>query len=162
VSADAVISITRESTASDAVRLEGVTKVHGSGPRSRIALRDVTLRIPGESFTAVMGPSGSGKSTFLECAAGLDHPTSGTVFLGETGLAGMDETQLTEFRREHVGFVFQSFNLVPSLTALKNILLPLRLARRHVDKGWVDEVIARLGLDDVRRERPAQLSGGQQ
>jgi len=156
------LSSPNERPASNAVRLEAVTKVYGAGAGARAALRDVSLRIRGESFTAVMGPSGSGKSTLLQCAAGLDRPTSGAVFLGETGLAGMDETQLTELRRERAGFVFQAFNLVPSLTVRQNVLLPLRLARTRVDSEWMAEVVGRLDLADHLRQRPAQLSGGQQ
>jgi putative ABC transport system ATP-binding protein len=136
--------------------------VYGAGAGSRAALREVSLSIREASFTAVMGPSGSGKSTLLQCAAGLDQPTSGAVFLGEAGLEGMDETELTKLRRERAGFVFQAFNLVPSLTVRQNVLLPLRLARTRVDGDWMGEVVRRLGLADELRRRPAQLSGGQQ
>jgi putative ABC transport system ATP-binding protein len=109
-----------------------------------------------------MGPSGSGKSTFLHCAAGLDTPTSGTVRLGDTELSSMNETRLTELRRRRVGFVFQAFNLVPSLTVEQNITLPLRLSRTRPDKAWLTEVVARVGLADRTGHRPGQLSGGQQ
>jgi putative ABC transport system ATP-binding protein len=126
------------------------------------ALREVSVTIPSGSFTAVMGPSGSGKSTFLQCAAGLDQPTSGRVVLGGKDLSGMNENELTRLRRERVGFVFQAFNLMPSLTVAQNITLPLRLAGVRADKAWLGEVIGRVGLADRVRHRPSQLSGGQQ
>ncbi|MEV0969064.1 ABC transporter ATP-binding protein [Microtetraspora glauca] len=146
----------------DAVRLDAVSKVYGKGQGAVAALREVTIGIPRGGFTAVMGPSGSGKSTFLHCAAGLDRPTSGSVRLGDIELAGMDETRLTELRRERVGFVFQAFNLVSSLTVLQNITLPLRLAGTRVDRAWLDEVVRRVRLDGRTGHRPAELSGGQQ
>jgi putative ABC transport system ATP-binding protein len=127
-----------------------------------VALRDVSLSFAPGSFTAVMGPSGSGKSTFLHAAAGLDAPSSGTVHLGGADLTGLSETQLTVLRRERVGFVFQSFNLMPALTVRQNIELPVRLARGRLDSGWMEEVVARTGLADRLRHRPAELSGGQQ
>lgn len=151
-----------ERSASNAIRLEAVTKVYGAGSGARAALRAVSVCIPDGTFTAVMGPSGSGKTTLLQCAAGLDQPTSGSVFLGEAALAGMSETQLTELRRERAGFVFQAFNLVPSLNVLQNVLLPLRLARVRADEAWLQEIVGRLGLHNHLRQRPAQLSGGQQ
>ncbi|MFC6885559.1 MULTISPECIES: ABC transporter ATP-binding protein [Actinomadura] len=146
----------------EALRLDTVSKVYGRGGGAVAALREVTAGIPRGCFTAVMGPSGSGKSTFLHCAAGLDIPTSGTVRLGGTELSGLNETELTELRRRRVGFVFQAFNLVPSLTVEQNITLPLRLARTRADRAWLDEVVARVGLADRAGHRPAQLSGGQQ
>ncbi|WP_243722462.1 ABC transporter ATP-binding protein [Actinomadura sp. 7K507] len=146
----------------DAVRMEKVSKVYGRGRGAVAALREVTTAVRRGRFTAVMGPSGSGKSTFLHCAAGLDTPTSGKVRLGDTDLSSMNETKLTELRRERVGFVFQAFNLVSSLTVEQNITLPLRLSRTGVDKAWLAEVIARVGLADRAGHRPAQLSGGQQ
>ncbi|MFI6288621.1 ABC transporter ATP-binding protein [Streptomyces sp. NPDC051018] len=152
----------RESAAGRAVQLEAVSKVHGRGAHAVTALRDVSVTIPQGSFTAVMGPSGSGKSTFLHCAAGLDQPTSGSVRIAGTELSGMDETRLTHLRRQRVGFVFQAFNLVPSLTVRQNITLPLRLARRRPDGGWLDQIIHRVGLAGREGHRPAQLSGGQQ
>jgi putative ABC transport system ATP-binding protein len=142
--------------------MESVSKVYGWGASAVTALREVSVTIPYGSFTAVMGPSGSGKSTFLHCAAGLDSPSSGRVILGGTDLSGMDENQLTRLRRERVGFVFQAFNLMPSLTATQNITLPLRLAGNRADKAWLSEVITRVGLADRATHRPAQLSGGQQ
>ncbi|WP_449063770.1 ABC transporter ATP-binding protein [Planomonospora algeriensis] len=146
----------------DVVRLDAVSKVYGTGQGAVAALREVTAGIPQGSFTAVMGPSGSGKSTFLHCAAGLDAPSSGSVRLGGTELTGMDETRLTKLRRRRIGFVFQAFNLVPSLTAAENITLPLRLSGDRVDRAWLREVVSRVGLDGRTGHRPAQLSGGQQ
>ncbi|MEU3843663.1 ABC transporter ATP-binding protein [Streptomyces sp. NPDC028635] len=146
----------------DTVRLEAVSKVYGKGQGAVAALREVSVRIPQGSFTAVMGPSGSGKSTFLHCAAGLDTPSSGSVRLGGTELSGMNETKLTELRRRRVGFVFQSFNLIPALDVLENITLPMRLAGARVERAWLDEIVARVGLTGRTGHRPAQLSGGQQ
>ncbi|MGI5323864.1 ABC transporter ATP-binding protein [Actinomadura nitritigenes] len=146
----------------EAVRMDAVSKVYGKGRGAVAALREVSTGIPRGRFTAVMGPSGSGKSTFLHCAAGLDTPTSGSVRLGDTELSSMNETKLTELRRQRVGFVFQAFNLVSSLTVEQNITLPLRLARTRVDRKWLDEVVARVGLSERTGHRPAQLSGGQQ
>ncbi|KAB2368166.1 ABC transporter ATP-binding protein [Actinomadura montaniterrae] len=142
--------------------MDAVSKVYGKGRGAVAALREVSAGIPRGRFTAVMGPSGSGKSTFLHCAAGLDSPTSGSVRLGDTELSGMNETKLTELRRQRVGFVFQAFNLVSSLTVEQNITLPLRLARTRVDRKWLDEVVERVGLSERLGHRPAQLSGGQQ
>ncbi|MFG1957259.1 ABC transporter ATP-binding protein [Nonomuraea sp. NPDC049028] len=146
----------------DVLRLDAVSKVYGKGQGAVAALREVSIGIPRGSFTAVMGPSGSGKSTFLYCAAGLDVPSSGSVRLGGTELAGMDETALTELRRQRIGFVFQAFNLVSALTVIENITLPLRLAGVRVDRAWLDEVVSKVGLTGRTGHRPAQLSGGQQ
>ncbi|MFF4060407.1 ABC transporter ATP-binding protein [Streptomyces sp. NPDC001668] len=126
------------------------------------ALDDVTLAFPRGTFTAVMGPSGSGKSTLLQCAAGLDRPTSGSVTLGGTELTPLSETRLTLLRRERIGFVFQAFNLLPSLTAEQNVALPLRLAGRRVPKARIREVLQQVGLAERARHRPTELSGGQQ
>jgi len=145
-----------------AVRLSSVCKVYGKGTASVSALRDVTADFRHGTFTAVMGSSGSGKSTFLHCAAGLDSPTSGSVFLGDVKLTGMNEAQLTRLRAKRVGFVFQAFNLVPSLTVMQNVTLPLRLSGARTDKAWSREILGRVGLADRARHRPAQLSGGQQ
>ncbi|GAA4504654.1 ABC transporter ATP-binding protein [Actinoallomurus oryzae] len=145
-----------------AVQMTSVRKVYGKGAGAVTALDGVTITIPRGTFTAVMGPSGSGKSTFLHCAAGLDTPTSGTVLLGGTDLSGMSEVRLTELRRSRVGFVFQAFNLVPSLDVLRNIELPLRLSGTRTDRARLEEIIARVGLTGRTRHRPAQLSGGQQ
>jgi putative ABC transport system ATP-binding protein len=144
------------------VRLEAVAKTYGTGDGAVSALRGVTLRLGRGLFTAVMGPSGSGKSTFLHCAAGLDRPTSGSVLLGGVELGGLKETALTELRRDRIGFIFQAYNLVPSLSALDNITLPLRFAGQPVDQAWLREVVGRVGLAQHLGRRPSQLSGGQQ
>jgi putative ABC transport system ATP-binding protein len=145
-----------------AVALGDVRKVHGRGDGAVVALDGVSVELARGSFTAVMGPSGSGKSTFLNVAAGLDRPTSGTVALGGTDLVGLSERRLTVLRRERIGFVFQAFNLLPSLTVAQNIALPLRLDGHRARRGVVREVAARVGLDKRLRHRPSQLSGGQQ
>ncbi|GAA1580216.1 ABC transporter ATP-binding protein [Actinomadura kijaniata] len=147
---------------SDAVELDAVSRVYGKGRGAVAALREVSVGLPRGRFTAVMGPSGSGKSTLLHCAAGLDRPTAGQVRLGGTELSGMGEARLTELRRQRIGFVFQAFNLVPSLTVEQNVTLPLRLARRRADRAWLGEVLERVGLGARASHRPAQLSGGQQ
>ncbi|MFD6431505.1 ABC transporter ATP-binding protein [Streptomyces venezuelae] len=134
----------------------------GSGGTFVTALDDVSLTFPRGTFTAVMGPSGSGKSTLLQCAAGLDRPTSGSVVVGGTELAGLSETRLTLLRRERIGFVFQAFNLLPSLTAEQNVALPLRLAGRRPKKAQVREALGQVGLADRARHRPSEMSGGQQ
>ncbi len=144
------------------VQLTDVHKIYGTGPSAVTALDGVTYGFAQGSFTAVMGPSGSGKSTLLHCAAGLDDPTSGDVSLAGTTLRGLDETALTELRREHVAFVFQAFNLMPALTVRQNVVLPLTLAGRRPDDAWVTEVIRRVGLGDRTKHRPSELSGGQQ
>jgi putative ABC transport system ATP-binding protein len=148
--------------ASLAVRLEAVSKVYGNGDGEVLALREVTLGLRTGSFTAVMGPSGSGKSTFLHVAAGLDSPSEGSVWLGASNLVGLSQRRLTILRRERVGFVFQAFNLMPSLTVSQNIVLPVRLGKGRLDRDWLREVVARTGLGDRLRHRPSELSGGQQ
>ncbi|MFE6429608.1 ABC transporter ATP-binding protein [Streptomyces rochei] len=145
-----------------AVELRGVQRRYGRGAGTVQALAGVDLALPRGTFTAVMGPSGSGKSTFLQCAAGLDRPTSGSVVLGGTEITGMDEDELTELRRSRLGFVFQAFNLLPSLTVEQNMLLPMRLAGERQDRRRAAEVLARVGLADKARRRPGELSGGQQ
>jgi putative ABC transport system ATP-binding protein len=145
--------------AAEAVRL---VKVYGSGSTAVHALDGVTATFAAGQFTAIMGPSGSGKSTLMHCLAGLDTPTSGSLRIGETELAGLSDRALTLLRRHRVGFVFQSFNLLPTLTAEQNIRLPLDLAGARADQEWLDQVIDRLGLAGPRRHRPAALSGGQQ
>ncbi|WP_078948173.1 ABC transporter ATP-binding protein [Streptomyces griseus] len=147
---------------SHAIELRSVSRAHGSGDSRVIALDRVSLAFPRGSFTAVMGPSGSGKSTLLQCAAGLDRPSSGSVRVGDTELTGLSERGLTLLRRERIGFVFQSFNLLPSLTAEQNVALPLRLAGRRPAKAEVREALRRVGLADRARHRPSELSGGQQ
>ena len=145
-----------------AIALRDVRKVHGEGEGAVVALDAISIALSPGSFTAIMGPSGSGKSTFLHVAAGLDRPTSGTVRLGDTDLAGLSERRLTILRRQRVGFIFQAFNLMPSLTVTQNIGLPLRLNGRRPRRSEVRAVAARVGLDQRLRHRPSQLSGGQQ
>ncbi|MFE2586458.1 ABC transporter ATP-binding protein [Streptomyces sp. NPDC059378] len=146
----------------DAIRLHSVSRRYGTGDSAVTALDRVSLAVPQGTFIAVMGPSGSGKSTLLQCAAGLDRPTSGSVVVGGTDLTRLSETRLTLLRRERIGFVFQSFNLLPSLTAEQNVALPLRLARRRPPRARVREVLEQVGLGDRARHRPTELSGGQQ
>ena len=143
-------------------RLSGVTHVYRADDLPVTALDDVSWEFPAGSFTAIMGPSGSGKTTLLQVAAGLITPTRGEVFLGETRIDQLPERKLAVLRRERIGFVFQEFNLVPALTALENILLPLRLARRRVDPGRLRELTGRAGIADRLDHLPDQLSGGQQ
>ncbi|MCX5411729.1 ABC transporter ATP-binding protein [Streptomyces sp. NBC_00059] len=145
-----------------AVRLSTVSRSFGKGPEAVTALDGVSLAIPRGSFTAIMGPSGSGKSTLLQCTAGLDRPTSGRVFLGDTDLTRLSERKLTLLRRERIGFVFQAFNLLPALTAEQNVALPLRLAGRGPRRAEVREVLERVGLGSRAGHRPTELSGGQQ
>jgi putative ABC transport system ATP-binding protein len=145
-----------------AVRLEQLDKTYGRGRRAVTALSGIDLTFDRGSFTAVMGPSGSGKSTLLHCAAGLDRPTRGEVLLDGIKLSGMREKDLTVLRRERIGFVFQSFNLLPALTVAQNVSLPLRLAGRRADRHRLASVLASVGLADRADRRPAELSGGQQ
>jgi putative ABC transport system ATP-binding protein len=149
-------------TVEHAVRLEAVSKIYGRGAGAVHALQGVSIALPYGTFTAVMGPSGSGKSTLLQTAAGLDRPTGGRAWIGPVDLSKLSQTRLTELRRDRVGFVFQAFNLVPSLTVEQNVTLPLRLAGRRADSPLVAEVLGRVGLTERRRHRPAELSGGQQ
>ncbi|MFI8454514.1 ABC transporter ATP-binding protein [Kitasatospora sp. NPDC085464] len=139
-----------------------LTKVYGAADTRVTALDGVSIGFQEAEFTAIMGPSGCGKSTLLHCAAGLDTPTSGSVRIGTTELGTLDDRQLTRVRRDRLGFVFQAFNLLPTLTALENITLPLALAGRAPDRRWLDRVVAMVGLADRLGHRPAQLSGGQQ
>jgi putative ABC transport system ATP-binding protein len=145
-----------------AASAQGLTKVYGTGEAQVRALAGVDLTIESGRFTAIMGPSGSGKSTLMHCLAGLDQATSGEIVVGDQRLAAMSDNELTRFRRQHVGFVFQAFNLLPMLTAKQNILLPLDLAGVDPDWTWFDELIDVLGLSDRLAHRPSQLSGGQQ
>jgi len=145
-----------------AARTHDVWKVYGSGEAQVIALHGVSAELEAGHFTAIMGPSGSGKSTLMHCLAGLDSVTRGEVFIGGTKLTGMSDGQLTELRRTKVGFVFQQFNLLPTLTAEENILLPLSIAGRKPDKQWFDRVIDTIGLRDRLKHKPSELSGGQQ
>jgi putative ABC transport system ATP-binding protein len=139
-----------------------VTRRYGEGETSVKALCGVTLEVPAGQFTAVMGPSGSGKSTLMHILAGLDKPTTGQVWIGESEISTMADKELTQLRRDHVGFIFQFFNLLPMLNAEENITLPLSLAGRKPDKEWLDGVIDEVGLSDRRDHRPSELSGGQQ
>ncbi|RIQ34117.1 ABC transporter ATP-binding protein [Jiangella rhizosphaerae] len=145
-----------------AVRLDAVTKVYGSGENRVTALREVGVDLATGTFTAIMGPSGSGKSTFLQCAAGLDRPTSGSVRLGDTELSALSDDELTVVRRDRIGFVFQAYNLLSSLTVEDNVWLPLRLAGRDIDRDRIARVAGSVGLGEHLQRRPAQLSGGQQ
>jgi putative ABC transport system ATP-binding protein len=145
-----------------ALLLDGITKTYVSKAGRTEALRGVSHVFATGTFTAVMGPSGSGKSTLLQCAAGLDRPTSGTVLLGDADLGSLDELALTKLRRAGMGFVFQAYNLLPSLTVNDNVALPLRLAGRRPARREVQAVLAWVGLQDLSRRRPAELSGGQQ
>jgi putative ABC transport system ATP-binding protein len=149
-------------SAPPAARAVDLRKTYGTGDSEVRALDGVTIDLRAGEFTAIMGPSGSGKSTLMHCLAGLDSPTSGEVHVGGTALGSLGDNDLTRLRREQVGFVFQAFNLVPTLTARENILLPVDLAGRKPDQAWFDTVVDTVGLRDRLSHRPAQLSGGQQ
>jgi putative ABC transport system ATP-binding protein len=156
------MTTTAMTTTRAAVTVTDLVKVYGSGDAAVRALDGVTLSFASGQFTAIMGPSGSGKSTLMHCAAGLDTVTTGAVAIGATQLAGLSDKALTRVRRHSVGFVFQSFNLLPTLTAAQNIRLPLDLAGRKPDPQWFDHLVSMLGIADRLDHRPAQLSGGQQ
>jgi putative ABC transport system ATP-binding protein len=145
-----------------AARAVGLSKVYGSGDTQVLALDDVTVDFDRGRFTAIMGPSGSGKSTLMHVCAGLDSVTSGSVFIGDVNLTTLGDNDLTRLRRDAVGFIFQAFNLVPTLSTAENITLPMSIAGAKVDQEWVDQVIDTVGLRDKLRSRPNQLSGGQQ
>ncbi|MGX1488847.1 putative ABC transport system ATP-binding protein [Streptomyces tendae] len=145
-----------------AARARDLTKAYGSGETTVLALDAVDVDIARGRFTAVMGPSGSGKSTLMHCLAGLDDVSAGRVWLGDTEITGLKDRELTRLRRDRIGFMFQSFNLIPTLTAAENITLPMDIAGRRPDEAWLDQVIDTLGLRDRLRHRPSQLSGGQQ
>jgi putative ABC transport system ATP-binding protein len=145
-----------------AARAVDATKVYGAGDTAVIALDEVTVEFPTGRFTAIMGPSGSGKSTLMHCVAGLDSLTEGLVFIGDVELGTLTDRELTLLRREQVGFVFQTYNLVPTLTAAENIALPARLAGTRPERAWFDEIVATVGLGDRLDHRPSELSGGQQ
>ena len=153
---------TQEAPASSIVRLQGVSKIYGSGDAQVRALDDVSVGFGAGEFTAIMGPSGSGKSTMMHILAGLDAPTSGHVFVEDTDITALKDTALTKLRRDRIGFVFQSFNLVPTLDARSNILLPMRLAGKTPDKDWFDLIVNSLGIADRLNHRPSEMSGGQQ
>jgi putative ABC transport system ATP-binding protein len=145
-----------------AARAVDLTKLYGSGDARVVALDGVAVDFGAADFTAIMGPSGSGKSTLLHCMAGLDVPTAGRVFIGDVDLTTLSEKQLTLLRREKVGFVFQTFNLIPTLTAAENITLPLDIAGEKPDRTWFDQVVDTVRLRDRLTHRPSELSGGQQ
>jgi putative ABC transport system ATP-binding protein len=144
------------------VSAQDVTRRYGSGETAVDALRGVSLDIPAGDLTAIMGPSGSGKSTLMHILAGLDRPTSGEVEIAGTPIARLGDTELTKLRRDHIGFIFQFFNLLPMLTAEENVRLPLQIAGRGDEDGWANELIGRVGLSERRSHRPSELSGGQQ
>jgi putative ABC transport system ATP-binding protein len=139
-----------------------IVKLYGSGETAVRALNHVSVELVRGEFTAIMGPSGSGKSTLMHCLAGLDTVTAGSVRVGDVELAGLSDKKMTALRRDRIGFVFQSFNLVPTLTALENITLPIDIAGRKPDRDWLDKVVMTLGLRDRLSHRPSELSGGQQ
>ncbi|MGO4297941.1 ABC transporter ATP-binding protein [Glutamicibacter sp. MCAF14] len=145
-----------------AVAARGLTKIYGHGTTRVEALRDVNVSFERSRFTAIMGPSGSGKSTLMHCLAGLDSADSGEIIIGGKNLLDLSDDQLTEMRREQIGFVFQSFNLVPTISAKDNILLPMSLAGKKHDRNWFNTVIDALGLGDRLNHKPHELSGGQQ
>ncbi len=149
-------------TSAPAARADRISKMYGRGDARVVALDEVSVDMPRGRFTAVMGPSGSGKSTLMHCMAGLDSVDSGKVFVGDVEVTGLDDKRLTRLRRDRVGFVFQSFNLVPTLTALENITLPVDIAGRKVDQEWLDTVVDTIGLRERLKHRPSELSGGQQ
>jgi len=160
----ATTSMTGSTTAptTAAARAEGVSKFYGTGDATVVALKDVDVALEGGHFTAIMGPSGSGKSTLLHLLAGLDRPSSGDVYLGDTRLTALGDKALTLLRRDRIGFIFQSFNLLPTMTAAENIVLPIRIAGRKPDETWVRSVVDKLGLSERLTHRPTELSGGQQ
>ena len=145
-----------------AARVENATKIYGEGDTAVTALDDLTMSFPAGEFTAIMGPSGSGKSTLLHCIAGLDDLTSGSAYIGDVRLGDLNDKQLTLLRREKVGFIFQAFNLIPTLDAAENITLPVDIAGRDPDHAWFETVVSTVGLGDRLTHRPSELSGGQQ
>ena len=145
-----------------AARTERASKVYGTGDTAVHALREVDVAFEAGRFTAIMGPSGSGKSTLMHCVAGLDSLTSGRVLIGDVDLTTLSEKALTTLRRDRIGFVFQAFNLIPTLNARENITLPMDLAGRKPDRDWLDQVVSTVGLGDRLTHRPSELSGGQQ
>jgi putative ABC transport system ATP-binding protein len=145
-----------------AARGVGLTKIYGAGDTRVVALDAVDVAFPGGQFTAIMGPSGSGKSTLMHCMAGLDAVTAGQAYIGDTELSSLNDRELTTLRRDEIGFVFQAYNLLPTLTALENITLPMDIAGRKPDQGWLDRVVDTVGLRPRLSHRPSELSGGQQ
>jgi putative ABC transport system ATP-binding protein len=156
------VTTTAQRATGVAARATELSKVYGSGETQVVALDRITVEFRQGEFTAIMGPSGSGKSTLMHCVAGLDTFSGGSVRLGETELGSLKDKQLTKLRRDKVGFIFQAFNLLPTLTAMENITLPMDIAGRRPDRQWVERVIDMVGLSGRLHHRPAQLSGGQQ
>ena len=156
------VSPTAQTSGAIAARAENATKVYGKGMTAVTALNDVTVDFERGRFTTIMGPSGSGKSTLMHCVAGLDTLSSGRVLIGDTDLSRLNDKDLTVLRRTKVGFIFQAYNLVPTLNARENITLPLDLAGHDPDQGWLDTVVSAVGLGDRLTHRPSELSGGQQ
>ena len=151
-----------QTTVQPAARADALRTIYGTGGAAVEALRGVSIEIAAAEWTAIMGPSGSGKSTLLHILAGLDSPTEGKVFIGDIDLTTLNDKQLTQLRRDRVGFVFQAYNLIPTLTAEENITLPLDIAGKDVDRGWFDTVVDTVGIRDRLKHRPTELSGGQQ
>ncbi|MEU5583738.1 ABC transporter ATP-binding protein [Streptomyces chrestomyceticus] len=149
-------------TAAVAARATDLSKVYGQGETQVVALDQVSVEFGRGRFTAIMGPSGSGKSTLMHCMAGLDSISSGSALIGDTELTGLNDKKLTQLRRDKIGFIFQAFNLLPTLTALENITLPMDIAGRKADRDWLDRIVSTVGLSGRLKHRPAQLSGGQQ
>ncbi|MEU7152284.1 ABC transporter ATP-binding protein [Streptomyces sp. NPDC045470] len=149
-------------TAAVAARATDLSKVYGQGETQVVALDQVSVEFGRGRFTAIMGPSGSGKSTLMHCMAGLDSISSGSALIGDTELTGLNDKKLTQLRRDKIGFIFQAFNLLPTLTALENITLPMDIAGRRPDRDWLDRIVQTVGLSGRLKHRPAQLSGGQQ
>ena len=149
-------------TLDSAARCVDLSKIYGKGESEVRALDGVTISFPKGKFTAIMGPSGSGKSTLMHCCAGLDEATSGQVFVGDIEITTLAERALTQLRRDRLGFIFQAYNLVPTLNAIENITLPMMLAGRKGDQAWIDEVVSTVGLANRLKHRPSELSGGQQ
>ncbi len=145
-----------------AARAAGAVKIYGEGDAHVRALNGIDVEFASQQFTAIMGPSGSGKSTLLHCLAGLDSLTDGRVYIGDTDLGSLNDDQLTRLRRDQVGFVFQAYNLVPTLNAIENITLPMAIAGRKPDQEWVDRIIDTIGIRDRLHHRPTELSGGEQ
>ncbi|MDZ5619402.1 ABC transporter ATP-binding protein [Nocardioides bizhenqiangii] len=157
-----VITSTESAVVTTAAGAVNLNKSYGTGDATVTALDNVTVGLGAGEFTAIMGPSGSGKSTLLHMLAGLDQPTSGQVFLGDTDISTLDDKGLTLLRRDRIGFIFQSFNLLPTMTAAENIVLPMKIAGRTPDEHWVASIVETVGLTERLGHRPAQLSGGQQ
>ncbi len=155
-------SITTLAETEVAARATDLVKIYGAGDTGVLALDHVSVTFPARQFTAIMGPSGSGKSTLMHCLAGLDSVTSGSVAIGDVELTGLSDRKMTQLRRDRIGFVFQAYNLVPTLTALENITLPIDIAGRRPDREWLSSIVRTLGIEDRLTHRPSELSGGQQ